>query len=206
MLRLYCVFAGVWLATAACAQDAEIILEKGKTAYKTGDYVSALALFKQAIAVQPQLEEANYYAGMAEFSIGDYNEVIRYMQAEKILDDDNPRVYLMIAKAQDKLGKYDAAIGAMNDALALKKGNAKLLIERGNVLLDAKRYKEAISDYNSAQALSPELEIIFYKKGLCFYDLGETAAACENWRRLQDPDDYEQYELIERVCLRDVQK
>jgi len=197
-----------WLLAQAqvYAQDAESLLEKGKEAYKTGDYGAALTLFQQAIALEPKLDEVNYYAGMAEFNIGDYNQVVVYMQQEAAADPSNPRVFMMLGRANDKLGKYDAAIDAINKAIALKSDDAKLLIERGNIFLDAQRYREALQDLDAAAALNPELEIIYYKKGLCYYHLGDTAAACENWRRLQDPDDYDQYELIERVCLRDVQK
>lgn len=188
------------------AQDTAVFFEKGKQLYATGDYAGALSCFESAVTLQPQQKMLHYYAGMAELNLKQYEKAADYLRAESALDPANLQAYVMTGRAEGQLGHYDAAVAVINKAVALDAGNAKLYLERGNAELDAKRYTDALADYRRAEALNPKLELIYYKEGWCSYYLKDTAAACESWHKLQDPDDYEYNEQIGRICLRDVQK
>ncbi len=200
LLLCFCLF--FCSVSGIRAQDAAVFFEKGKQQYETGDYKNALDNFKHAIKLQPQLEKVNYYAGLSEYNLQDYQQAIVYFKLELKQNPADEAVYVLLAKAKDKTGNITAAIYYLHIALALDDKNPKLYLEEGNVYFNNKKYTEALVDYNKALALNPKLEIAYYKKGFCNYYLNDTAAACESWSKLEDPDDYENYEVINNVCTK----
>ncbi|MCW3082870.1 MAG: hypothetical protein JWP12_236 [Bacteroidetes bacterium] len=196
----FCLFfSSVFKITA---QDAAVFFEKGKQQYETGDYKNALVNFQYVIELQPQLEKINYYAGLSEFNLQDYKQAIVYFKLELALNPAKADVYILLARAEDKSGDMAAAISDLEQGLKVDADNPKLYLEKGNVYFNNKKYKEAIRCYNEVLRLNPKLEQAYYKKGFCNYYLGDTIAARKSWSKLEDPDDYENYEVINKVCTK----
>jgi len=57
---------------------------------------------------------------------------------------------------------------------------------RGNELMHAKLYQQAIKEYDMAIALEDQQEAFFYNKGLCYYELVLYERAADNFRMALD--------------------
>ena len=200
LLLCFCLFfCSVFNITA---QGAAAFFEKGKQQYETGDYKNALDNFQYAIELQPQLEKVNYYAGLSEYNLQNYKQAIVYFKLELAQNPAKADVYILLARAEDKAGDMAAAISELEQGLKVDADNPRLYLEKGDVYFNNKRYKEALRNYNEVLTLNPKLEQAYYKKGFCNYYLGDTLAACKSWSKLEDPDDYENYEVINKVCTK----
>ena len=76
-----------------------------------------------------------------------------------------------------ELKNYDEAKAALEAALAIRPGSAKILANRGRVNLELSKLEQAAADFDAALAISPKLEVALQGKAQVSLNMGNTAQA-----------------------------
>ena len=76
----------------------------------------------------------------------------------------------------------------------------------GDLNFEQKNYKAAIAQYQKALSIRPNFEKAYYKVGFCYLNLNDTAEACINWKKIEDLDDFKNYEQIENILKNQTKK
>jgi tetratricopeptide (TPR) repeat protein len=89
------------------------------------------------------------------------------------------------------LGRYEEAIAAYDQALAINPNLDEAFYKKGNALINLSRYEEAIAAYDQALAINPNLDEAFYNKGIALINLGryEEAIAAYDQSLAIKPED-----------------
>lgn len=99
----------------------------------------------------------------------------------------------LLAVAQSRMGKRDAALASYNRALAVQPDNASALTNRGAALHELKRFDEALASYDHALAAQPDYAEAFYNRGITLKELKRFEEALASYDRAVSlrPDYYE---------------
>jgi tetratricopeptide (TPR) repeat protein len=133
-----------------------------------------IRLYREAIALDPNFTEA--YAGLAEIAFWVLrwdntavlpNPIARklaYESASKVLlmDPENPRAYMVLAKLQVTDGLHDLALESAAKAVSLDPNNAAAYASLAIVLVWAGQQAEALAAMETALRLDPKPPAYFY--------------------------------------------
>jgi tetratricopeptide (TPR) repeat protein len=90
-------------------------------------------------------------------------------------------------------GHAEQAIELIDQSLAIEPANAAAWSNRGNALLELKRYAEALESYDRALALNPKYAEALHNRGLTLHSLDRTEEALASYdRALKIRPDYPQ--------------
>lgn len=100
--------------------EIEAIIAQGYESYIEGDYETAIAVYKQAIAIDPSSALANNQIALSYYKLGDYDNAILY--SEKVIQDNNDPVYVLssyVTKGSclDIIGEIDASIKIFKEGI-----------------------------------------------------------------------------------------
>lgn len=135
----------------------------------------AIKCYKKILELEPYNERANEAMANYYYDIGNYKNVIKYINKIGVLDGLD---YLELRKAESyyELGKYNEALEIYNRILKIK--NDKIVYDyRGDVYLKLGEYDKAISDYENYIKLSPEAKGVYYRLGLAYKEKGDDCSA-----------------------------
>lgn len=200
LLNSLLFFTLIFIDVPCKSQDVDSIFNKGKEQFEIGNYSTALIYFNQTIHLQKNHRKVYYIAGIASYNLKDYKHAITYFKQDLILNPKNTNAFIFKAKSKSQLGKNRSALKDLKKALKIDSSNVLVLLEKSNILFTQKKYTKAIQAYLKVNSLSPKTEIVFYKLGFCEYYLNHTTDACNYWSRLEDIDDFENYETIIKTC------
>lgn len=182
------------------AQNTDSIFLKGKEQFEIGNYSTALNYFNQTIHLQKKHNKVYYIAGIASYNIKNYKQAKKYFMQELTVNPKNINAFLFKAKSKSQLGKNRSALKDLKKALKIDSSNILVLLEKSNILFNQKKYTKAIQAYLKVNSLSPKTEIVYCKLGFCEYYLNHPIDACNYWSKLEDIDDFENYETIIKTC------
>lgn len=128
------------------------------------------------------------------FQLGDYDQA--YIYANKAIANDatNPDGYIMrskIEKYQGRGNNYTTAMNTLDQALVLNPDYAPALMEKARLLIEQKKYKEALPLLDKAVASEPEnAELLMLRGWLNKNHMKNAAAATSDFQKvLTLPDD-----------------
>lgn len=180
------------------AQSIAELFKSGKEQFGIGNYQSALDKFDNAIKANPSEKEVCFYAGLAAYNLKDYTKAVGYFSQEIKNDEQNPLAYIYRAKANNI--DFDAALKDLKKAETLSTNkNFMVYQEMANLYYSHAMYKKAFKANSYLLELKPGFEEAYYKMGFCKYYLKDTTAACAYWKKIDDLDDFAEYELIEKT-------
>ncbi len=78
--------------------------------------------------------------------------------------------------------KYEAALAALDQAIALRPAYANALIARGSARISLGRFQEAAQDYSAARSADPSLAAPLFGLAEAYRQLGDSAKAIEMYR------------------------
>jgi tetratricopeptide (TPR) repeat protein len=113
--------------TTFFAQELDSIVNIGIRLHDQGQYESAIEVYKQALAIDPNSDLANYEIAMTLMSIGKLEEAIQH--SEIVINQNSPFTHQAIvikASSLDDLGKTDESIKLFESAIK-KYGNDQML-------------------------------------------------------------------------------
>ena len=199
MLRGLLLFF-LFFSKQALMQNSNSFFEKGKLEFELGNYTLAIENFEKCTQTSLWIKDLNYYTGMAAYNLKEYEKAIFYFTNELKHNKKNQKAYLFRALSKGRIGMYRKALRDFRKAVRLNRENSLVYYERGNLKFELKKYKKAIKDYKKTLQIRQGFEDAYYKIGFCKYYLKDSLAACENWSKIKELDDFENFELIEKTC------
>ena len=74
------------------------------------------------------------------------------------------------------------------------------LMERGELKLDLKEYKEALEDFKKVIRIDAKHTNAHYKAGHAYYNIGDSDGACMEWKIARDLGFVDGFNMIESNC------
>lgn len=182
------------------AQKADSLYKLGREQFEIGNYNKAVGYFKETSQLQKNYKGLYYLSGMAHYNLKQYKKAINYFQKDIKETSSNINSYLYTSISYQKLKKHKQALSSIKLAIYKDSLNPLVIIEEGNIYTDLKKYELAKQRYLKALQLKPNWELAFYKMGFCFYNLNDLNNACFYWKKIQDIDEFENYEIILKTC------
>ncbi|MEZ4710625.1 MAG: tetratricopeptide repeat protein [Caldilineaceae bacterium] len=166
-----------------------------------GDPLSALPLFDQAIALEPN--NAEYYAerALAQYQLGDYDAAIFDYSMALEIDSQYSWVYAQRASAYNQLGAYEEALADYDAAIAFDDQNAEHYFNRALVYYSLGRLEEEIADYARTLELDSSYTTAYYYRALSYQELGELERALADYNRALELEPDNSGMLMDRGLL-----
>jgi tetratricopeptide (TPR) repeat protein len=143
---------------------------------RLGQYDNAIADYGQAIAINPQDDDANRGRDLDQ-TIVQYSKAI----AE---NPDDAEAYKSRGSAYDQKGEYHKAIEDYTAAIARQPNDAGAYEERADAYLDSNDYDRAIADYTKAIALDSSDADTFKSRGTAYYKKNDYADALADFSKV----------------------
>ncbi len=118
----------------------------------------AEAMFREAVARQPDAPEGYMGLGHIHAVRGEYADAARAFERAQALFDDLPRGHFALAEAYAAQGVWDKAIAPVERFLAIEPKDGRALAVRAEALLHLRRLPEAEAAYRDAIAAQPTPE------------------------------------------------
>jgi len=196
-IKIFLLFIFSFYIVQYYSQDS-ISFTTANSEFQTGNYTAALKSF--LIAKKSSKEkDINYLIGIIYFNLKKYPEAIMFFSEELKKNKNNLNAYVQRAQSYKLTGKYKLASKDLDKVIQINKEYFLAFYEKGNLKYDQKEFKPAIENYNKAVSIRPNFEKAFYKIGYCYLNLKDTIEACKNWKKIEDLDDFENYQEIEAL-------
>jgi len=158
---------------------AEARLNRGTALAGKNRLVEALADFRQARALKPDLIGAYLGEARAHGKLGQYDEALAAIQAALAVEPDN--VEAMVAKASllVRAERLDAALEVIDGLAAREPGHAGVRAMRSTVLRELGRYEEALKEADEAIRLAPKDPDNYAIRALALSELGRVEEQLE---------------------------
>ena len=143
-----CIIAGLLLTGLSTGQTHEPLtqardtLNRGVSAFRNADYESAIALFKQAAALDPDFTVAEVYLATA------------YAQR-----------FVPGGQTRENLAFADNAIGTFKHILSQDPNNINALMGLASIYQNSNHLQEARETYLTASKVNPQNAMVFYSVG-----------------------------------------
>lgn len=198
MKLLTCILLHAGICFNTLSQTTEDLIKDGKKEFASGNYLLAVGLFDKVLKIDPDLKEINFLAGLAEFNLKNFDSALTYLNAELKNNKSFVDAYILRAKANKH--SFIASLNDLDTAQELSPNSPQVFLTRADLYFEQKEYKKAYADYSMLlKSLKTSDETVF-KMGLCKYYLNDPVSACELWKKVEDPDDFKDYELMNKVC------
>ncbi len=163
-------------------ETAQGLTARGKVYLLTENYDAARADLSKAIALDPNDEEAYKLRHVLSQLQNKNNEAISDFSTLIRLKPDNAFYYAGRAALYAQAGQTAAAIADYTKAAGIETNyQTEFRIRRGDLYLEQKNYRAAISDYNAAIEEMPLRISLYPKRAAAFCALGDKAAARADW-------------------------
>jgi tetratricopeptide (TPR) repeat protein len=144
--------------------------------YRTGEQV-----FREAVAIDPDSGQANYYLGRFLLAGKKPGEALKYLDKAVALDPHDTDYLFWQGVALGELGKRKEERAAYEKVLKLNPRHLQALIYLGHNLLKAKQYQAALETYQKALDIWPYSPSSLYNRALIAKILGRTAEEKAGW-------------------------
>ena len=172
------------------------LIEKAKAKEKTGDILSAIELYKEALREDSrnifiQIEIGNLYA-----SIEEYEEAAGFFRRCHYALKDNKQVIEALCFCLNKIGNnyfkernFNLATSAFEEALSYSERNSSYLFNLANSLFHEEKYEDAIDIYQKSIKIKPNADC-YNNLGNAFQRINKTEQAIESYEKalLIDPN------------------
>ena len=155
-----------------------------RDAHNAKDLQNAIALFDQAIKLDPQFALA--YAGLADADRRMWDQTNDGAWTEKALsagrraqalNDNLPEVHFTLGSIYTDTGRTAEAIAELQRALQLAPNSDEVLRRLGTAYLKAGQHREAIDAYTKAIEVNPYLWNNYNSLGSAYFEVGENDRA-----------------------------
>lgn len=170
----------------------------GRNAIATSRFDSAIEHFNYAMKLDPEYSSAYAFRSEAQLKLKKYAEASDDVIKALNIDNRDPKAYHMIQEIADSA--YEILDLKMQTQLKRKPNDSFWIYVMGNVQEQTKRYKKAISFYESAFEKDAN-DVVAARIASCYEDLNDYPMALEYINRAIDLDStYSNYQ-IERVQI-----
>ena len=155
----------------------EMWMASGDLYAQVDDQQDALRCFLKAIELDPTMERAHHFAGVALIRLARPSEAIPEFQAELKLTPDDPDTQYNLAYALLETSQKDQALALLRTLLAAHPDHAQAQYQLGKELLASGNVDEAVPHLEAAARLDPQDDYIHYQLQAAYRKAGRTAEA-----------------------------
>ena len=131
-------------------------IEGGNNYLKLGRYTEAVALYDQAIAINPTAASVWYNRGIALGYLSKYEESVASYERATAINPDYADAWSNRGVMLFKRGQYTEAVASCDKALSINSNDAMAWNNRGNALDELGQYTEALASYDKAIEIKPD--------------------------------------------------
>ena len=143
----------------ARAQDAARRIETGLMHHRAGRLAEADALYREALADDPENIDAVHFRGVVAYQRGAHSQAVELISQALSRNRANPSAHNNLGNALAAQGNKAAALSAYLDALAFQPDYADALCNLGDVLRSSGKIERAIACYRRAVSIAPGLRV-----------------------------------------------
>ncbi len=163
----------------------------GLQAYMERDFTKASELFEQAVGLNAHLADAYFFLGVSHGEIGNLEKAIDSYTTLLRYNPEDWRVLANRGNAYLKLGKPKEALADLSESIRRNK-DPRFLHNRGKLYAQIdidigidndERVRLALSDFDEALRLDPELFDAFIERGNLRCNLGQRQEGIEDYSR-----------------------
>ena len=156
---------------------------EGAELHAAGKLDAAIASFREALALDPQLAATHYNLGAALQAAGQLEEAADCYREALALKPDQTRAHASLGTVLHDQGRLPEAVESYRRALALKPQSPGILYNLGNVLRAQGDLAGAAASYGEAAALKPDFMPAHNNLGTALQELGRPDEAIASFRR-----------------------
>lgn len=182
-----------------------VAYDKGKNDFLTGNYPSAIENLTAA-KTNSSVSDIDYLIALSYFNLKKYSEAIPFFSSDIKTNTNNLNSYLQRSHSHKKVGNLRSALSDLEEIVKINKDYFLAYYEIGEINYEQKNYKAAITQFQKTLAIRPNYEKAFYRMGFCYLNLKDTNEACKYWKKIEDLDDFEDYEQVETILKNQTNK
>ncbi len=171
---------------------AEDFLAKGTEVFYEKKYSDALEFLNQAIALDPNLEEAYAYRAWTYYDLEQYEQALSNVTISLELNP-NAIAYWVCGAVHQALDNLELALFGFTSTIELQPEASANYFSRAVVYYRLNQFEAAIADCNTALSLDPDRAAYLKWRAWSYEALDMNAEALADWQRIQtlDPDNTE---------------
>jgi Flp pilus assembly protein TadD len=162
------------LAQAGVLPD---LFAKASACHRAGQLAAAIAIYKQIVALKPDLPGAQNNLGVALASCDHHDEAAAAFRRAIALDANNWDVHINLGQALWQLGRFKASEEIFRRAIAIRPDNAEAYSGLGVALMELDRPAEAEAAFCQAISLNRSFAGAYNNLGLVLKETGRFADA-----------------------------
>jgi len=163
-------------------KDVDSCVTLGRLYRISNDFTKCEAVLKQALALQPENEDALTTLAFL------YSDTSQFQAAIALLEkvtakNPNPRLFAALGDSYEQAHMPEKAVVAFRKALEQDKDNPEYLRSLGQNLIDSGQYDEAVNTFKSLAAADPQDGTAFLRLGQVYRQLGRYDQAAESFQK-----------------------
>lgn len=155
------------------AAKADELYEAGISAFRSGNYRTAIDLFKRVVEKEPKHKSGWLTLGGAHLSLREYDAAIAAFNKQVELNPYDERVYSNLGMAYTGLLKYEEALAAYRKQIEVNPLDRFAHAQLGMLLRERKMYADAVPQLERAITLNPENALLHVNLGQALLNTGE---------------------------------
>ncbi|MDD8016152.1 MAG: tetratricopeptide repeat protein [Acidobacteriota bacterium] len=151
--------------------------------FERGRYDEAAGLYREILAVNPDLAAIHFNLGDCAYNLRRYDEAVSSFREAIRLKPDFFEAYANLANACGRLKKFEEAILVFDKAIQAFPENAGLFYSLGLLHLNLGHGAKAAEYLEISAAIDPKNPSPFYSLGIAYTQTGDLGKAIKNYER-----------------------
>lgn len=151
--------------------------------YLQKKFAEALALYREILAVDPNVAFIHFNAGNCHYHLQNYEAALESFREAVRLKPDFLEAYTNLANTYGKLKRYDEAIPVIENAIRSHPANGPLFLSLGLLYLDSGQGAKAIKCLEKAVSADPKNPSGYNSLGIAYARTGDYARAVESYEK-----------------------
>ena len=162
--------------------NANALYQQGRLQFYQSDYTGAIDSLEDSVEQDGRHGEAVVMLGRAYQEIGDYDSAKEQFESALALAGQRGEAHLNLSYLNHLQGETQAALDEVNAAARFFKGDERLKVhtQRGTLYFDLRERDRAVTEWESAIALSPRNPEAYVLQSISKFFLGDSEGALAN--------------------------
>jgi len=172
-------------------QTDNLQLKKAIESYNTGYIPNAITEFTDVVESNANPKDkaiALIYLGIIADRKGEYDSALSYFQRAQNYDENNPEIYMNMARTFRKKKDFNNAVKYADKASGLSPADVNPLILLGNINYELSNWDEAIRFYEKALKIDNNNPALLYNMALALFQKGDRYPAIEFLKKAGESD------------------
>ena len=168
-----CLLAGAPTAAVAQQSEADVYVAQAILAYDARKYDEALALLKDALALDPKNVEALYYSGLVLMAQQKTEQAVEVLEKARALAPRDLSILFLLGVAYFALERYDQAEGPLTPVFNERPQTEGIGYYVGLIRYRKKDYQGALKAFRAETSKNPNIQqLVRFYSGLTLAILG----------------------------------